>query len=191
MSAFPNITGIILAGGKSKRMGMDKSLVRYQEKRLVEYPIDLLQEFCNEIIISSEPNKLTDYNFPKVADEKGQCGPLSGIYSCLKASSNELNIVISCDMPLVSKELITHLLNNIFNFDLVMPLHKTYFEPLCAIYKKTLIPTIDNLFEKQDFSPLSLIPITNINKLEIGEHLDFYNTDLFRNINTLEDLNNE
>ena len=57
------VTGIILAGGKSNRMGKDKSLVLYQKKRLIEYPIDLLREFCSEILISSETNKLTDYEY--------------------------------------------------------------------------------------------------------------------------------
>lgn len=183
-----SITGIILAGGESKRMGIDKSLVKYNNKRLIEYPIELLQKCCNEIIISSEINKLTEFNFQKVADEKGKFGPLSGIYSCLKASKNERNIVISCDMPLVSIELIKYLIQIQKEKELVMPFYNSHYEPLCAIYNKSLIPIIENQFEQNDFSPLSLIPITNFQKVEINESLDFFNNQLFKNINTLEDL---
>ena len=183
-----SITGIILAGGESKRMGIDKNLVIYKEKRLIEYPIGLLQKFCNNIILSSEPDKLIDYNFPKIADEKGKFGPLSGIYACLKASENQRNIVLSCDMPLISEELINHLLQNQDNAELVMPYCNSHYEPLCAIYNKSLIPIIERLFEQKEYSPLSLIPISNFKKVEINSSLHFFNNQIFKNINTLEDL---
>ncbi|MEI7596209.1 MAG: molybdenum cofactor guanylyltransferase [Bacteroidota bacterium] len=183
-----SISGIILAGGESKRMGIEKSLVNYNEKKLIEYPIELLKKCCNEIIISSETDKLSEYNFRKVADEKGKFGPLSGIYSCLKASKTERNIIISCDMPLVSSELINYLIQIQSDAELVMPFYNSLYEPLCAIYNKSLIPIIEDLFEQNDFSPLRLIPISNFRKAEINESQSFFNKQLFKNINSLEDL---
>ena len=92
-------------------------------------------------------------------------------------------------MPLINSELFNYLVENYNNEDLLMPYYNSHFEPLFAIYSKSLIPKIDELFSKKDFSPLSLIPICNFKKLEINNSLNFYTKNLFKNINTLKDLN--
>ena len=188
MKGNSKISGIILAGGESRRMGKDKSKILYKDKPLIEYPIDLFRNYCNEIIISGDINKYADYVFTKIPDEVDRKGPLSGIYSCIKASKNILNIVTTCDMPFLSKELIEHIIDNSEGADLIIPYHHTHYEPLCAIYTKNLIPVIENLFSKKDYSPLSLIPIANTRKLILDESLGFYQKDIFTNINTVEDL---
>lgn len=190
MHNIREITGIILAGGESKRMGKDKSKILYNEKPLIEYPVDLFLKFCKEIIISSDNDKYSEYDFLKVADEAERNGPLSGIYSCLKASKNFFNLVTSCDMPFLTKELIEYIIDNSDDYDLIMPFHNSHFEPLCAVYSKNLIPVIENLFSKKDYSPLSLIPLVNFKKLTLDESMDFYNKKLFFNINTPEDIEN-
>lgn len=184
------ITGIILAGGKSKRMGIDKSEIIYNNMLLVEYPINLFKNICDEIILSADSNKLHKYNYLKVPDEVGKFGPISGIYSCLKKSSNNLNIVISCDMPLISEQLLQYIIKNSEHSDLVMPFYNSHYEPLCAIYTKQLIPIIENLFIKNDYSPLSLIPLCKFKKMRIDETLSFFNKQMFSNVNTIKDLNN-
>ena len=184
-----NITGIILAGGESKRMGIDKTKVSFNGKNLIEYPINLFRNKCSEILISSNNNNLQEYPFLIINDAIEKKGPLGGIYSCLKKSINNVNVVISCDMPLINSELFNYLVENYNNEDLLMPYYNSHFEPLFAIYSKSLIPKIDELFSKKDFSPLSLIPICNFKKLEINNSLNFYTKNLFKNINTLKDLN--
>lgn len=185
-----NLTGIILAGGESRRIGKDKSKIIYNNVPLIEYPINLFNKFCNEIIISADTHKLQEYNYIKVPDEVGKFGPLAGIYSCLKRSSNHLNIVTSCDMPLIKDELISYIIENSNGFDLIMPYYNFHYEPLCAIYTKSLIPVIEDLFSKNDYSPLSLIPVCNFNKLEITENIPFFTKNIFSNVNTISDLNN-
>lgn len=184
------ITGIILAGGQSKRMGVDKSKVIYNNVPLIEYPINLFDKICDEIIISVDNNKLKEYDYLKVPDEIGKYGPLAGIYSCLKKSNNNVNIVISCDMPLITENFLNYIISNFENYELVMPFYKSHFEPLCAIYTKSLIPIIEKLILKNDYSPLSLIPLCKFKKLIVDETLPFFNKELFYNINTLTDLNN-
>lgn len=183
-----NISGIILAGGESRRMGKDKSKILFKGKPLIEYPIDLFRNYCDDIIISGDTNKYSDYCFLKVPDEVERNGPLSGIYSCIKASKTVMNIVTTCDMPFLSNELIEYVIDNSDGADLIIPYHHTHYEPLCAIYTKELIPVIENLFAKKDYSPLSLIPIANTRKLVLDESLGFYHKKLFTNINTVEDL---
>ncbi|MBI5540893.1 MAG: molybdenum cofactor guanylyltransferase [Bacteroidia bacterium] len=185
-----NLTGIILAGGESSRIGKDKSKIIYNNLPLIEYPINLFRKYCDEIIISADSNKLNEYNYLKVPDEIGKYGPLAGIYSCLKKSSNHVNIVISCDMPLITDKLISYIIDNSNGFDLIMPFYNSHYEPLCAIYTKSLIPVIEDLFSKNDYSPLSLIPVCNFKQLEISESLPFFNKNVFSNVNTIYDLNN-
>ena len=190
MHNIGEITGIILAGGESRRMGIDKSKILYKAKPLIEYPINLFRNFCDEIIISGENDKYSKYHLKKVQDESKRNGPLSGIYSCLKASKNHLNIVTTCDMPLLTKSLIEYIIKNSEGYDLVMPFHHIHFEPLCAVYTKNLIPYIEDIFAKKDYSPLSLIPLVNFKKLTLDESTSFYSKQLFFNINTPEDLQN-
>lgn len=182
------ITGIVLAGGKSKRMGKDKSKIPFHGKSLIEYPIQLLHKFCDEILISAEIDKYSEYPYAKVPDETKNNGPLLGIYSCLKASKNKINIVVTCDMPMLSDALTNYLINHSLGFDLVMPFHKGHHEPLFSIYTKALIPVIESLFAKNDYGPLSLIPLVNFKQLVLDESLHFYSPLLFQNMNTIEDL---
>jgi len=100
-----------------------------------------------------------------------------------------VNVVISCDMPLINSEFLDYLIENYNNKELIMPYYNSHFEPLIAIYSKSLIPKIEELFAKKDYSPLSLIPVCNFKKLEINNSLNFFNPDLFKNINTSNDLN--
>jgi len=183
------ITGIILAEGESKRMGIDKTKVSFNGKNLIEYPINLFRNKCSEILISSNNNNLPEYPYLKIKDKIKKKGPLSGIYSCLKESTNNVNVVISCDMPLINSEFLDYLIENYNNKELIMPYYNSHFEPLIAIYSKSLIPKIEELFAKKDYSPLSLIPVCNFKKLEINNSLNFFNPDLFKNINTSNDLN--
>jgi molybdopterin-guanine dinucleotide biosynthesis protein A len=96
------ITGIVLAGGRSSRMGEDKSLMKLNGKALVEYSINALRPLCDKVIISSN---IAAYDFTGCEvwpDELPDQAPIIGIYSCLKRSETELNVILSCDIPLMS-----------------------------------------------------------------------------------------
>ncbi|MCF6240761.1 MAG: molybdenum cofactor guanylyltransferase, partial [Bacteroidales bacterium] len=94
-----NITGIILCGGKSKRMGSNKALLQLNGKCIINYVTELLSNFCNEIIISTNSHELAFLKTELVADEFQTIGPIAGIYSALKHSKTEKNIILSCDTP--------------------------------------------------------------------------------------------
>ena len=93
------ITGIILAGGLSSRMGKDKSFIQLDEHKMIEKIIALIRPFCDELLISANKNKYKDFGYEIIKDKHKRIGPLGGIISCLNESSHELNIIISCDTP--------------------------------------------------------------------------------------------
>ncbi|PKP35407.1 MAG: molybdenum cofactor guanylyltransferase, partial [Bacteroidetes bacterium HGW-Bacteroidetes-17] len=131
------ITGIILAGGKSRRMGKEKGLIELNGKQLIQYAIEVLKPICETILISTNSNFYDFLSYQKIADEFPDSGPMGGIYSCLKASKTNQNLVLSCDMPFINSQLLKELIENSHEYDIVVPWNgEQRFEPMCAFYHK-------------------------------------------------------
>ena len=113
MKAKNNITGIILAGGKSSRMGTDKGFVVYKNKAFVQHIIEALQPLVDEIIIVSNNPDYDVFGFKRVNDLIENAGPLAGVYTGLHYSKTENNLVISCDVPLINSETLSLLMEGI------------------------------------------------------------------------------
>jgi len=183
------ITGIVLAGGKSSRMGKDKSLLVYGGKPLITYAIDALRPLCGKVIINSN-HAVYDFTGCEVwPDELPVQAPMIGIYSCLKRSASKWNMVLSCDMPMVSASLIEWLWLHKSESDMVIPVHDgACMEPLCGLYSKTTLPLLEEKILSGDYSLQRFIGQASASLLEIGPHLDVYSPNLFLNINTEEDF---
>jgi molybdopterin-guanine dinucleotide biosynthesis protein A len=181
------LTGIILAGGKSRRLGMNKATIELKGKKLIEYPIHLLEQYCHQIIISS--NQPLPLPYPIVSDVMKEQGPMVGIYSCLLRSKTPYNIVLSCDMPLLKKEMIALLINRIERNKIIVPVHDdNLMEPLCAIYPThTARPMFESILQKQ-LTLHEFILAQPHAILTINNKLKFWSEDLFFNINTPEEL---
>ena len=104
-------TGIILAGGKSSRMGEDKGLVLLNGKPMIQYVIEALKEVVSDIIIISNNASYNKFRVPVYSDIIKDKGPVGGIYTGLYHSTTELNFCISCDVPMISSDFIFWLLN--------------------------------------------------------------------------------
>lgn len=185
-----DITGIVLAGGKSSRMGTDKSFMLYNGKPLIQHAIDVIKPLCNRVVISSNKNvyEFTECEvWPDLFDIQA---PIVGIYSCLKRSTTNINIVLSCDMPLIQTSLFTNLLAVSETSDIVVPIHDNFMEPLSGIYKRTLIPALEETIAGNRYKMHSFIQMNSFYALEIKPSHGFYNSNMFLNINTITDFNN-
>jgi len=182
------ITGIILAGGKSSRMGMDKGFCAVNGKPMIQYAIDALEGVCDSIVISSNNPDYELFNLPVIPDIIKDIGPMGGIYTCLKHSETEYNYFLSCDMPMVSVDLIKHILDQKENFDAIVPLWNNYPEPMCAYYNKSVIGTIENLIDSNNYKLQEILNYVNHKSVEISPLLDFYTDRLFVNVNCSADL---
>lgn len=186
-----NITGIVLAGGKSSRMGTDKSLMQWEGKAMIEHAIATLKPICNKVVISSNQSI---YNFTDCEtwpDEISQQAPIIGIYSCLKRSETNINLFLSCDMPLVGSPLFLHLLSQPGNFEILIPSHsKMLMEPLCGIYKKTALPAMEKFIQTVNYKLYEFIESAPSLLVQINSSLPFYKPNMFSNINTLDDYSN-
>jgi molybdopterin-guanine dinucleotide biosynthesis protein A len=181
------ITGIILSGGKSTRMGTDKALIELNKKTLLENAIEICQTVCGQIVISTDNLDHQKFGFKTIPDEFKDCGPLSGIYSCLKKTETEWNFVLSVDAAFVETAFIHELMKHTFNYDAVVPSHKNGREPLIAMYKKSALPFIKSQLLLRNFKMHHLLDQISVNYFNSENWLK-KNPRMFHNLNNPEDL---
>jgi len=149
--AHPEKTcGILLAGGRSLRMGTDKSLLKIGETTLAERIVTTIAPLCDEVIISTREGQKTPLTgYRVVTDLSPDKGPLMGIYSALEASVCDVNIVVSCDIPTLYQSFICTMLSFTNEYDIVIPSFAPgTVEPLLGIYRKKCAVSIRALLDQ-------------------------------------------
>jgi molybdopterin-guanine dinucleotide biosynthesis protein A len=187
------MTSIILAGGKSLRLGQNKALQVIDGKSLIQWVVDRLAIISTEIIIATAHGEeipcSSAVRIKTVADIYPGKGPLVGIYSGLIASFNPRAIVVGCDTPFLSVGLLEYMTQISPTFDVVVPRIKKKVEPLCAVYSKSCLAPIQELLEQDELGIrklFSMVKVKYVEEDEIAsldpEHLSFFN------INSQDDL---
>ena len=176
------ITGVVLAGGESSRMGQDKSQMLISEQQLIEFSLNALKPFCQELIISSNNEVHKSYGFKTISDKQNKTGPISGIQSALENAKTDYIIILPCDSPMVKQAFIKFLISKIdTKVDAIVPKYQNHLEPLFAIYHKRILPIVNQQIAKQDYR------LTNLLKLIQTETFEVLDRTCFVNINTQED----
>jgi len=186
------LTAIILAGGKSSRIGLykNKAKIRFNGKCLIDIVISKLKFIVGDnIIIVGPPEKYPSYN-QVVSDLFYQKGLLVGLYSGLKASASQYNLVVGCDMPFLKVELLQYMRDKIDSNHIIIPRYaKSYVEPLCAIYSKDCLEVMKRNIEAGILSIRRIFPYLKVRYIE-EEEIKRVDPDFnsFFNINYKEDL---
>lgn len=143
-------TAIILAGGKSSRMGTNKALLPIFDKTVIEHIVDCSKQVADEVIVvTNEQAQYEFLNIPLVSDSYKECGPLAGLEAGLQVAKYDKCVLIACDMPFISGEVIEYLVNDLNHYDAVLPRVNGKLHPLFAAYRKTcLAPARKKLREK-------------------------------------------
>lgn len=180
-----NITGIILAGGKSSRMGTDKGFLLLNDKPFVQYSIDALKPLVSNIIIVSDDSKYDEFGLKRVNDITKNAGPIAGISSGLNASSTAYNLILSCDIPLITSKILQKLIDNFdVNTQIIQIESQGKSMPLIAMYKKE-VAHIFNTLLKNDERRLRAAIKSCISKNIALEKEDEFTT---MNVNTQNEL---
>lgn len=192
MEKTRNITGVILAGGLSSRFGSDKAFARLHGKFLIQHVKDTLTEiFSDCMLITNTPEQYAFLNLPMFEDSYQGMGPLAGIHAALLHAVNPLIFVVGCDMPMVTATLITYLCSfaSEKKFAAVIPWLKAGPEPLCGLYRKTALATIESQLMSKKPQITELLGKLNVRKVK-EEELRKVTGDLdgFYNVNRMEDL---
>jgi molybdenum cofactor guanylyltransferase len=188
------ISCLVLAGGKSTRLGRDKIAELLGGKTLLERVLETLETFRSEIIIVTSGNSnlpsLTGYPGVKiVSDIYPGKGSLGGIYSGIKASNSHHNLVVAADMPFLNKDLLRYMVEIARGFDLVAFDEEDRPELLHAVYSKNCLAPMETLIRQNSLRIIGILPFIKVRYLSSQEvdrfdpqHLSFFN------INTEEDL---
>ena len=185
------ITIAVQAGGKSSRMGEDKALIRLGGIPLIERVLTRIDGLADEILITSNrPETLAHLNLRMAGDEVPGAGALHGLKTALSAARGEVVLILSCDTPFVSRELLEHLLDRAHEADVIVPKHGDKYEPLQAVYNRArCLPAVEAALVSGERRMVSFYPQVRV--LPIEEHvlskLDPSGLSFF-NVNTAEDL---
>lgn len=170
-------------------MGKEKGLVEFNGRPLIEYSLEALASHCSEILISTSSQHYNYLDFPTVPDEIPGIGPMGGIYSCLKASSNKMNFVLSCDMPFITQSLIGYLVSKPHYYQAVIPWHgDDHYEPLCGRYHSSLIPRMEDFIRRRNYKLPDLFRKIRLMPVKLAGEYPQYREEIFLNINDSNDL---
>ena len=185
MTDKKNITGIILSGGKSSRMGTDKGFLSFNGKLFIQASIDALKPLVSEIIIVSNNADYDVFGLKRIEDIMDNAGPLAGIYSGLNHSKTEYNIVLSCDIPLISSGILKKLIEGIDEVSEIIQIEsKGKSMPLIALYKKSCKDVFYKLLQKGERRLQFAVYQCRVKNIT----LDSESAILTMNINTPEEL---
>ncbi len=183
------VSGIVLAGGRSSRMGQDKTLLSVNAESLIERTVKEMRKAVDEIIIAS--NQKCKYNIPgtvEIPDVFSGRGPLGGIHAGLLAASYPLAFVVAGDMPFFTADLATYLLSKSAGYDVVAPEIDGYWEPLCAVYSKDCLKPIEQYLVADIRKVYAFYPSVRVLKVKEKELIKMGKIEnIFCNLNTPED----
>jgi len=194
--ASPNpISGFVLAGGKSSRMGEDKALMEINGQSLLARSIALVQSVCESAAVIGPCDRYSGLGLGVeiIEDAVEPCGPLGGILTSLRHSQHEYALVLACDLPLMTERFLHYLAGAALaeGPDVVVPVDGSgEYEPLCALYARTCLPAIESGIAARQFKVSRFY--ASVNKLRVigtGE-IRHFSPDfaIFSNVNTPEDL---
>lgn len=182
-----NITAIILAGGKSSRMKEDKGLVLFNGKALVEHVIDATRKVTDNIIIVTANPAYQQFGVNCIEDDMKDKGPLGGILTGLVHSSTTKNLMLGCDMPFLSGELLRALIRNCGEEDVLLTEHKGLAEPLCSVYDRSCITHIRLLIEQDQLKITDALAGLKTRVISFDKE-GWFRGNEFANINSIEEL---
>ena len=190
------VTGVILAGGKSRRMGENKALLQLGGDSLIGHVIHRMRLVTDELLlITNNPAEYTHVGLPMHKDLVPNTGALGGIYTGLTHASHDVVLCVACDSPFLVPELITYLVSVLDEYDAVMPYttsrDKTHLtlQTLCAAYSKSCLSIIERMLQESELRVHALQEWAHIKHIppEIWQRFDPNGMSFF-NINTPADF---
>ncbi len=184
-----NMTGIVLAGGESRRMGSDKAFLPINGLPMIEHVIRALRTVCGHIIVvTNSPRDYERYDVEVAGDALNSRGSLVGLYSGLLQSSDDQNLVVACDMPFLSPGLLAYMARISADYQVVLPRVGDFIEPLHALYRRDLLPIIEERLRRDERRIRDLFTGLRI-RYVTGTEIDAFDPSRrsFINVNTREE----
>jgi molybdopterin-guanine dinucleotide biosynthesis protein A len=201
MPTFPNVEAFLLVGGKSSRMGRDKSLLEINGVTQIQRAANLLTPVVAKITLvtsTGQPNNPGDTNpystfrLPTLTDRWPNAGPLGGIATALANGQSPWALMLACDMPFITSEWITYLLDQVgqsqSEADVIVPETQRGLEPLCALYRQDCAPILAAALDREVRKVTDALSELNLKRIPENEWRRFSpDGNLFGNLNTWQD----
>jgi molybdenum cofactor guanylyltransferase len=186
----PQLTGFVLAGGKSTRMGQDKAAVMLHGRTLLEHTLAALRVVCRDVAILGK-YELYGTMGPVYEDIFPGCGPLSGIHAALTNSQTQFNLIIAVDTPFLAPAFLRYLAERAITSGAVVttPEINDYTQPLCTVYSLDFLPIAEQALRQGNYKIVPLFPRGKTLVIKESELRKFaFAADMFENLNTPDDL---
>jgi len=182
--------GVILAGGRSSRMGRDKALLTLGGEPLIARLVRRFSAWFRQVVVvTNTPEAYAFLDVPMVGDRIPGLGPLAGLEAGLRASRYEHAFFCAVDMPFVSEALVRFMVESAPGYDIVVPAPGGEFEPMHAVYGRGCVPSIARNLEERRLRLISIFPDVRVREVTDAELARFGDPGrLFFNCNTPEDL---
>lgn len=182
--------GFVVAGGRSLRMGRDKALLPWAGSTLLDDAIARMRLACPDVRILCGPvPRYADRGVPIVTDRIDGAGPLAGLEAALVAAVDRPVLLLGVDLPFVTAGTLAFLLSRLDGTDAVVPAPEQMPQPLCAAYAPACLPAVQARLAAGERRMTSFWPDVNVRRLASSDFAAFGDArDLFRNLNTPEDL---
>jgi molybdopterin-guanine dinucleotide biosynthesis protein A len=184
------VSGFVLAGGKSTRMGQDKARLHLNGRTLLEHALAALRSVCRDVAILGK-YELYGALTPVYEDIFPGCGPLGGIHAALSNSQTEYNLIIAVDTPFLVPEFLSHLAERAVATGAVVttPEINDYTQPLCTVYSLAFLPIAERALMSGNYKITPLFPRGQTLVIKEAELRRFaFSAEMFENLNTPEDM---
>lgn len=184
------VCAVVLAGGQSSRMGVNKALLDIGGRPLIRIVTERILPVTTQIYISSnDPSAYRFLDFPVIPDVFSGCGPLAGFQAAMSRRLSTLYVMLACDLPNLQSALLANLVTLCEGYDAVIPRTPDGIShPLCAVYRQTCLPSIERALRRRANKVIRTFLGEELAVRFAGpEEARFTETDL-ANINTPEDL---
>jgi molybdopterin-guanine dinucleotide biosynthesis protein A len=183
------VTGFVLAGGKSTRMGTDKALLELAGRPLIEHMLELARSVCPQVCVVGEPAKFSGLA-PVIHDLYAGQGPLAGIHAALANSETSLNLILGVDLPFVEADFLSYLISQSRRSGSVVtvPVADGFVQTLCAVYRREFSEFAGRALAAGQNKVDAIFPQTSVRQLFEEELVKAgFGPRMFRNVNTPED----
>jgi len=186
------VTGVLLAGGKSRRMGEDKRYLVVGEQTLLERSLGVLRSMFHEVlVVIAQDSVPLDIDARVVRDLVPDCGSLGGGYTGLTQATTPYIFAVACDMPFLNQAVITQFTNRRDTADIVMARLATRLHPMHALYGKGCLPAMEQMIVARQLKIQELVSHASL-RVQYVTEADLLSIDpswrSFHNVNTPEDL---
>lgn len=187
----PGVSGVILAGGRSQRLGSDKAFLPLFDQPLVARVVYTLASLSDDlIVVTNTPAPYAALGLPVrlVGDEHPGQGSLMGVYTGLRQARHPHVLVVACDMPFLSQPLLRYMTTLMAGYDVVVPEVSGMLEPLHAIYGERCLPPMARLLASGERKIVRFYPEVGVRIVKESEIDQFDPNHLsFLNVNTRQD----